>query len=321
MGRRQVIILAYHRIGQKSDRFLNMKMPPALFEQHLAFLQKHFEIVALDDAYELLRAAKKKIKHPVVLTFDDGYVDNFKLLYPMLKKREVPATIFLSTGNIESGELLWWDRIVCLVFNAKVSELDLREFGLKRFSLKDEVAKSNACEELIAAVKRKQAREREQIIARMAAYLKCQANADDQDRLMTWEEIQSMNNGLVTFGAHGMTHTILTNLDPEAMRWEVQESQRMMQERLGKAPEFYAYPNGRMADYNAQVMEILRNCGFKAALTLVDGKNYCGKKPNRYTLKRRLITTNRDDHPAGRFSSADFAAEVLGVWDFLRKRK
>lgn len=318
LGRRGVIILAYHRLGVPSDTFLNMKVPPELFERQLRFLQRRFEVLSLDEAMQALRGSRRLKRDAVVLTFDDGYADNFALLYPILKKYGAPATIFLSVEAIECRDFMWWDKLASCLSASANEILDLQDFALGRYVFSEE-SKASVCTELIARMKRLPRTERDRVLEAVRQRLDVTREPGESDRMLTWEEAQEMNGGLVTFGSHGMSHTILTNLREEDVRWELQTSRRIMQDRLGSVPDFYAFPNGRRRDFDGRIVEMVRACGYGAAFTLLDGTNYPGKSAEAYQLKRRLITCDPGPEAAERFSEAGFYAELLGLWDPWRK--
>ena len=97
---RSDIILGYHHILPEDHAWIKFLQPgmyvtTKTFQEHIIFLKNNYEIVPLHKIQ--LRTQKKKC----VITFDDGWSDNFKYAYPLLKKYNVPATIFLTTGMIE----------------------------------------------------------------------------------------------------------------------------------------------------------------------------------------------------------------------------
>jgi peptidoglycan/xylan/chitin deacetylase (PgdA/CDA1 family) len=90
-----IVVLMYHSIGENKE-FFTVKTEE--FERQMKFLKdNHFEVISLEDLMNLnFKQAKKK----VILTFDDGYEDNFLNAFPVLKKYNFPATIFISTALI-----------------------------------------------------------------------------------------------------------------------------------------------------------------------------------------------------------------------------
>jgi len=94
----RVSILMYHSIGDNGAFFT---VTPKEFAWQMAYLNEHdFQVVSLAQLIGKLKRGEKLSDKTVVLTFDDGYADNFSTVWPLLKKYDFPATIFLITGCI-----------------------------------------------------------------------------------------------------------------------------------------------------------------------------------------------------------------------------
>ncbi len=106
-------ILMYHSVSAESVpemRFLRVK--PASFERQLQFLRKyHYNVIPLEDAAVLIREGKKIPAKTVVLTFDDGYADNYTIVFSLLKKYGYPATFFIIYDEVGRSDRLSWNEI------------------------------------------------------------------------------------------------------------------------------------------------------------------------------------------------------------------
>ena len=91
------------------------------FDQQLAFLKRESDIVRPGDIPDLI----KKPGRYVMISFDDGYRDNYDLAFPILKSHGVPATFFLCTGFLDDKMVSWWDEIAWLMRSSQRPELDL----------------------------------------------------------------------------------------------------------------------------------------------------------------------------------------------------
>lgn len=127
LPKKGLLSLMYHHIGQtdKTDEQFPFTISPARFEAQLDMLQKHgFTPVKLSALEEAARTAARTPKKPVLLTFDDGYEDNYTALFPILKRRQIPALIFLVTENIgKKPGYLTWEQV------KEMQESTLVEFG------------------------------------------------------------------------------------------------------------------------------------------------------------------------------------------------
>jgi hypothetical protein len=105
-GNFPVVFLFHHLI---SDRPHRMGIPTEIFVRQVAFLQKHYRVVSLSEAMEILRSGFCKVP-TVVLTFDDGYADNFLYLRAVAEAAAVPASLFICTDAVESRGEFQHDR-------------------------------------------------------------------------------------------------------------------------------------------------------------------------------------------------------------------
>ena len=111
--RKGFVALMYHHIGVLDDpaeEQYPFTMRPEMLERQILFLKSRgYTLVSLEDVQTAYQAGKSLIEKPVMFTFDDGYEDNYTTLFPLLKKYNVPALIFLITDYIEKrpGYLTW----------------------------------------------------------------------------------------------------------------------------------------------------------------------------------------------------------------------
>ena len=105
----QVVVLTYHRVAPRGEDWELPAILPSIFERELEYLNQHYHVISLDELVRALRDGFKTLpeKHGrrfVVVTFDDGYKDNYDFAFPLLKKYSIPATFYISTGFIENSE-------------------------------------------------------------------------------------------------------------------------------------------------------------------------------------------------------------------------
>jgi peptidoglycan/xylan/chitin deacetylase (PgdA/CDA1 family) len=100
---RNVAVLAYHSIGVNNSYFT---VKPEVFGKHIEYLRRNHIIVGLDEIVDFVRGERALPPKSVAITFDDGYYDNYLNVYPLLRKHNLPATIFVSTGYVGSRRRL-----------------------------------------------------------------------------------------------------------------------------------------------------------------------------------------------------------------------
>ena len=119
IGKQRVVILYYHRISNiqldsLSERLLTpfeIGVPLKEFEKQVKYLSKKHRIISLDDLVSYLSKGTKIPDNSIAITFDDGYEDNFTNAYPVLRKYNAPATIFVTAGSVEHTDFLSWEQI------------------------------------------------------------------------------------------------------------------------------------------------------------------------------------------------------------------
>jgi peptidoglycan/xylan/chitin deacetylase (PgdA/CDA1 family) len=263
----KVVILMYHRVLPASDIAATYVQPgmyvtPETFEQHLAFVSTHLHPLTFAELLSRWdEGGWNDASRYCVVTFDDGWIDNYRYAFPLLRKYGVPATIFLATGYIGSDEWLWSDRLGDL--------LRRRRQGTP--------AQWNRA---IERAKDLPDRERDALLCSLAM------DADDtQDpgrRFLDWNEIREMARHGVAFGSHTSSHANLSRLSGAALERELREPlERLRTNGIPHVPVL-AYPNG---DHTDAVVQAARAAGYSAAVSVRAGLE--SKFPSdRFRLRR-----------------------------------
>jgi peptidoglycan/xylan/chitin deacetylase (PgdA/CDA1 family) len=242
------------------------------FENHLKLLIKYCTPVSLESVI----SNEKLPGNPVVLTFDDGYKNNFLYAYPLLKKYKVPATIFVTTGFIDRTHFLWADEIELIILEAEFQKTTLlwqnETIALDLSNPEEKFKTSHVLKKFLKSISESQ---KNCFIERLRELLQISYDWNSLDSLispLTWYEIREMNSDeLISIGSHTVSHPILSNCTPEQQRFELELSKQRIYEELGTDCISFAYPNGRFTDYNHETIGLLRNLGYKAAVTTISG--------------------------------------------------
>ena len=286
-SQRNVQILVYHRVRQSPDSFLP-STPLASFEKQMECLARRFRVLNLVEAVEAL-ARGDVPDNAVVITFDDGYRDNFDLAYPILTALSLDATIFLTTGVIGTHRLLWHDRVF-RAFN-ETGESTLREFipRTEVAGLENPAQKQSSLDRVLGYLKSLGPDQRDRRIDELEDRLGVEGSDPPTRLMLSWEEVRQMQRDGVSFGAHTVTHPTLTRVPLDRAAWEIVESKRQLEQRLQTEVKAFAYPNGRRGDFDASTKQILREAGFTCAVTTMFGANPAngnGRPWDRWELHR-----------------------------------
>lgn len=253
---RGVLVLNYHRIGNPATATGLRDIYSATaddFDHQLSFLKRNTDVISAADLPSVLH--RKRGRH-VLLTFDDGYRDNYEIAYRLLSKHGLTAAFFVCTGLVDRQNRAWWDDIARLVGSREQPE-------------KRDAAIARAVTEYRAQPESQLGEYLHRLAERTGAVLPSFAESDGD--WMTWDMIREMHANGMTIGAHTVSHPILTRLSPESQLDEILESRNRIAAELGETPRFFSYPIGKPATFDDVTKSALRTAGFEYAFSFYGG--------------------------------------------------
>jgi len=275
------LILMYHRVAVDRKRCSNLCVSPAHFRQHMRYLAEGpYRVVSLAELAAYLERGEPTETASVAVTFDDGYRDVFTQAFRVLQEYRIPATVFLTPSFLDSQQTPWWDRAELTIRTLRGLPEGRREADGAipepiRPTVEAALRSPNwrvkpRIDAVIAALKALEGRIRLQVVAaleeRASAY-------DTEPLMMTWDMVRAMQAEGIAFGAHTVTHPVLSQLDAEETRREILGSRETLEAALGEPIPWFAYPHGTRDDFNEQTVSALRDCGFRLAVTTEKGWN------------------------------------------------
>lgn len=203
---------------------------------------------------------------PVVITVDDGYRDFFTIAFPLLQDGRVPAMVFLTTGFVDGQLMLWWDRLEQLLEEASGRRVDVTLDGVAlQLDLTSTSSRKQVWHRLADRCRFLPHAEKEQLIEALAKALGAGPAllGDERYAPLCWEEIQLMSRAGILFGAHTLSHPILSRLPAVQAQTEIEQSRHQLETMLGVSVDWFSYPQGGPADYTPKIKEMVRAAGFK----------------------------------------------------------
>jgi peptidoglycan/xylan/chitin deacetylase (PgdA/CDA1 family) len=276
-----VRILNYHAVIRQSLSFPDWCfLSEEMFHEQMQYIKSNFDVLPMTVALERLR--KGNLSNPtVVITFDDGFMNNFEIAYPILKEGNLPATLFLTTALIGTANTLW----PCQVIHAlEMTRLKEFEWSGKMFNLAGPGRRAHASDQIQRKLK---LLPQPDLLVALEKILKAlgQENVDrvarsSAFRILDESAIQTMlAEGLIELGAHTESHAILSLLTASQKHTQIHNSVKEVARLSGKPCTLFAYPNGRRQDYDVESMEILNTAGVKYAVTTTEGSNESVDQP------------------------------------------
>jgi len=274
---RRFQVLAYHKVSPDPHPFFE-PVHPEIFEQHVQFLSRCYRVMPLSELVERNRTGDIPIR-AVAITFDDGYRDNYDYALPILKKYQLPATIFVSTGVIDTGEILWHDRVFDAFRFSTVPRARLQHAGIPELKLESLEDRRRSLSPVLIRAKQLYGEARLRFVEEIENALRPCQDESVRNRMLTWEQIREMHSAGIEFGSHTVSHPILSRIPRDELVKELRESRRELCDRLGTPISLFAYPNGHASDYNNEVKAVIRDSGYLCAVTSRAGFNHVFSDP------------------------------------------
>jgi len=284
------VVLAYHRVALPALDPQLMCVSPERFADHLHAMGQLGQCTALRD---LVRwsAIGRVPRRAIVVTFDDGYADNLDVAEPLLRAAGVPATVFVSSGDLEKGRRFWWDELealllhtvhlppmVALTLQGRRFEWPLEAADIvSGSSVGTEAADWDVtCPETPSprhAAYRDIARlcrgltpdERDMVLRSLVAQVGEPPAEGEHRRLSPAEVAELSASAVVEVGAHGVSHSRLSVLSPEQRREELWLGKRQLEEITGRQVDLLSYPFGAPGDLTDDCARLAGECGYIAA--------------------------------------------------------
>jgi peptidoglycan/xylan/chitin deacetylase (PgdA/CDA1 family) len=253
----------------------------------MRLLRQHYRVISVKQLVEELQDPNAR-GEAVAVTFDDGYAGTFTEAFPVLQAYQIPATVYLAGEAIETGELLWYDKIFLQIRRAdrKLSlDLDVPRI----FTLPTDDSRLQAAETVITYLRTLPDNERQEWCARFDRFMPLDIDTL-RGAMLTWNDVRTMHRAGITFGAHTMTHPVVSRLSPDRLREEVAESKKLIEERIIAPVDEFAFPFGKPRDCGTTAADLLKQLGFLSAGTTIVGLNRPGD--DLYRLRRVVVDNN-----------------------------
>jgi peptidoglycan/xylan/chitin deacetylase (PgdA/CDA1 family) len=282
-------ILRYHAVGTIHPLICQtITISMAAFEEQARYFSKNFTTISMNTLIDCLRKKRPFPQNALVLTFDDGYADNYSAA-SILHKYGLTGLFYITAGCIESEEKFWIAEVRHLLGQTQHPQVCLplphETFTASLNTQEERVAAMDRLTYLLKAV---DVSCREALRARLRTQLDDVA-AFPADLMLTWGQLKDMVAMGMEIGAHTMTHANLPSAQPDEARFEIAESKSTLEKRLGIKVSHFAYPNGgSVQHYNDRVKAQVRKAGFLSATTSRSG--IVSHKSDRFEIKRVRVT-------------------------------
>lgn len=300
----QVAVLLYHSVYPRDGLLSEGAVTPQDFAEQMAYLSREFDVISLDCLAERVENKRSLPAKAVAITFDDGFRDNYVYAYPVLKKYHMPATIFLATGYVDTPKCYWWLSVRCAIEHMAESQIDVGELG--SFSLRSEKDRRRASSRIVGRLQILPEDRKNRLIGDLLNASKMNLSECVNGRVaLSWAEVREMSNDNIVFGAHSVTHPILTRTPWQQVEYEVTQSRRDIEEIVKRPVTGFSYPNG---GFSPGVVAVVKESGFRYAVTVSPGK-LIGRNDDTFALSRMGVTDG----------ISKLKVELCGLWGDLQR--
>lgn len=282
-----VFVLGYHRIRPTHAfdcAFDDGVYGPDVtqFTEHMSWLKRNTSVLSQCEFIRLLKGEISCQGPYSLVTFDDGYADNYEIAYPILKKLEIPAIFFIPSGLIEERTVGWWDVIAYLI-----KKTEKREILVSGHRLVPGDQQEHTIRKLQQEMKLLPACRTETLLQDLSQACEVELpDSDTQDHeLMTWKQIGEVARQNISIGSHTHTHRVLAALDDEMQKEEMLTSKSLLEERVGLPVRSIAFPVGGTQHFNEDTTRLAQECGYDLAFSFGTGHNILGNI-NPYSVLR-----------------------------------
>ena len=264
---RRLPVLAYHRILDDDTDPAALSDPGLFsirlsdFRRQLQWLTRYFDCITFQD----LRRHPGH-RPPLIITFDDGYEDNYRLAWPALCDAGAAAVFFVTTDFIDHRTALWFDRAshALRAGGAKLPEDFLRRLPAAQPG-------ESLLQRCLLWLKSLDQQQRESMLLLLEQH--GHAGSGPADIPMTWDQLREMAASGMEIGSHSCSHAVLANETAAQIRAELSQSKQRIEHEIGQPCLSLAYPVGGDTAISDEVVEEARQCGYAYACSYVSGMN------------------------------------------------
>lgn len=296
-------ILMFHRVTPETNTVrihnqLSLEITPEHFERTINFfLKEKYVFISLDQLYDGFTKGILPKKKFVVITFDDGYKDNLDIAYPILKKYDIPFTVYITTGIPNKSAILWW-----YILEDMIRDMDTIKFFWNRekyiYNTRT-ISEKEIAFELIQTFVHKNFTLETSLELFSTLFKDFEPDLTKYSSIigMSWDEVRKLNSDpLASIGAHTVNHYPLSRLRFDDLMSEIRNSKIELEKQLRQPIKHFAYPYGKFSSASIREFECAKNLGFQTATTTNIGNLFEEHSKLLYSLPRISINRATNQH-------------------------
>jgi hypothetical protein len=292
------VVLYYHGVEPEilDSRVQEIHLPFELFEKHIDYLRKNFDIISLPYLLDCLKNGYRLEPLSALITFDDGYKNNLDVVWPFLSSYEIPFALFISTHHVDGGLRFPTYYLRAALFYTERERVDIKSLN-KSYDLRSREKRMLAKNQLEVLLKRAPQPLVRQIIEEISTLIPEDRwreidEAFHSDEPMTWEDVLKLAAGGVTIGSHCHDHFILHGQQSRSeITYQIQTSKKLIEQKVGNCA-YISYPEGGSRFLDPSIIPVVQENQYELGFTSVGGEILDGQ--NRFILPRLGIPSRLD---------------------------
>lgn len=263
LSKNKLSVFLFHKVPAVPDPLIQHDFDLASFESMLDRINKNFSVFPVNDAVDGLRKGSLP-RRTACITFDDGYPDWQHGVLPALRRRNMHATFYITTGQFDRRPL-WHERILAAVRGLPDGTFDMGFAPLPSKPLETLLDRQQLVQRLELALKYLTLPKREELLQNLEAIAGVSADAVP---VMSPEALRDLHSQGFGVGAHTIDHPILDYCDARQASHEIGDVKAQLEEMVRGRVDGFAYPNGRpYADFSRLHVEAVKKAGYSHAVT------------------------------------------------------
>ena len=322
-GTPTLTIIGYHRVVEEPLETLTssphgMVVSAGMFEQQIAYLARRYRVLSLAEVVDRCERGIPFPPRSCLISFDDGWRDNYTVAFPILVRHGLPATIMLTTDYIGTTNRFWYTRLIPIVLSKEFravqngDELDPYPDPIGAELVRLRTCKTDLrtphLNPLIEIMKRYPNEVIEAVISGLAARFGCPDPHAGERMMLDWDEVREMVRSGITMGSHSRSHRILTQLSDREVVDELRGSKTEIEKRLGRPVESIAFPNGNCTD---ALIKMVWEVGYRVLFLSAKRANLAHRSHRVFPAV--CIDNGSSAGLRGEFSASRFSCTVSGA--------
>lgn len=265
-------VFYFHRVLERPDPLLPYEPDARMFDRMLGWIGSQFRVLDPLEACDRLYDGSLPSR-PAVITFDDGYRDNYTVALPILQRQGMRAAFFVATGFLNGG-MMFNDRVIEAVRRARGGSLPVpggRARGATVLPVRDDAERRAAIDAILRTIKHLPPEERLERVEELetdAGPGESRVERPGQLMMMTPDQVASLHRAGMTLGGHTRTHPILLRLTDAEANEEISGGLSDLAGITGMKPALFAYPNGKLGeDFDPRHSGMVGQAGYRFAFT------------------------------------------------------